>query len=1113
MSCGILNTNRILIILAIANFLILSSAPASSSLSNDWWDSDWSFRQEIKIAIDTSNEIAKFQPIDIRINFENPCWAKSPEEHSVRVILHSNGLTKELDSQIYDLEETSNNIISSCSLVFLIPEEADGNEKYYVYYDGDEKTPTSYIDHVDVEESYYYFAPIPIYPFESDFYKITEDGDIVYGVAYEGELLAVGTTQQVTKFKEGTKEVSTPKDVEAWASFDFFYNYADNLRGFSSTLEKLVSKQILVDGNLMVKFRITSRSSLDDFETDAVYTYYYSPLKNKKISANVKHEALKEAHVVRNSEYSVACGNIGGLQVGDFTSPSIKELNFGRIYPYLHLYSEDGIIREYSLDTDPEYNTEGIDILSTEDDIDLGDYAWTCYDEGEDGAAHGYIFDSNNPLISGTDEREGAQVKSFEYSPPRVLGLEIDMASYYFTRNSFEKGLADDYIIPEDYVVEYNAEFFSTYSGGYKTVDEEAKVFQTLVKERPETENGETINNEEDVETYTLTAHTHFAPSFPLGTTLSILTGKNFSYIAGELYKDDKLLLTGIGERLTLNGIPDLSNTTLIEKIKMIGGIFDLRNISLSKKIKFYNLKPGQYLVKIYKVNPLIGKERKYIGFKIVDVQENTKTRIFCKQQGSINVSVTDQNNEGVKDVKAKLVYKNVTIAEEVTSDNGFATLYAPCDFIDKYNLVLLYKGFIIHDETIRLGFIRAVKPHKISVKVELYSFNLKVKDTWELNPTYRINPILTSNDMAKIYNLAPDSINENSYLFNNLIPGEYNLKIDYKTFTVEEKITINGDEELEITFPAEFEITVYSYNCRGTPLEKAHIKVEREGKVEKIECNKNGISKIVLPPGIYDLKVYDCDEQVAKRKITIVGGRAFDVVTTKEPIFPYIVMFSAIVFLIAGIGIFFRRKDKMFLLKIIVIAIAVIAIAQPWWNMHGTSPDSKIEMSSNIYLIPAELTTLTKGPNIEAGELGLESLPEILTNVMVLLSIAISISCILLIANIVFNKFNKKRLAQIAFIFAVLFLVISLGVFYYATSLMAKVGVGGFLGEGDIDTSILGEGGSIKINSNWGPSFGFYLCLISTLILIGIFIYRFKKERYLKTKWSLRRKKILFFN
>ena len=1083
-----LKKNRIILVLILTNFLLLSLTPASmGSTNNSWWNNNWSYRQEMNIPIDTSTKYSKFQPIDIKIKFDNPCWAKNEKENSIRIIFQHKNMIKELESQVYDLNFINTNIINSCNVVFIIPEEADGTEKYYIYYDDTTKPPSNYKDHVNVEESYYYFAPITVYPFESKFFKITEDENVVYGVSYEGELLGVGTTQQVTKFKENTKEVSTPKDIESWASFDFFYNYGDDLRAFSSTLQKFVSKQLLIDGNLMTKFTITSISSKNDFKTTATYTYYYDPSPNKRICVHIKHEALKEAHVVANSPHTESCGNIAGVQIGSFRSPSIKELNFGKMYPYLHIYSEQNTIQEYKLDLDPEYNPEGIPVLKTEDDIDLGEHTWASFDEGEKGTAHGFIFESNQVLSSGTDERDRIQVKSYEYSPPRVIGLEIDLASYYFTRNSYEKGAENDLIIPKDYVVEYNAEFFSTPNGGYKTIDKESIIFQKLSKQRPVSQLEQKNEKQNNKEKYNLTAYIHLAPSSPFGTTFSLLTRKNFSYITGELYKEGKLISTGFAQRISLKEIPNYNNKTLLEKLKTTKNIFDLKNISFYKKIKFNNLEKGTYLIKIYKVHPLFGKERRYIGFKIINIEKNTKTHIFCKQQRSLNITVTDQKGEKVNNVKIKLNYKNITISEEITSEKGQATISAPYNQKEKYNLLLLYKGFLIHKEQVKLGFLKKLKPTKKSFEIERYNLNLNIKDTWHESPSYKLNPFLISNNMIEEHTITPDlTISNNKYIFNNLPSNEYTLQINYKSFNLKEEIKLNKNTEYNLIFPAEFKITIKTYDLRGNQLEYSLLKIKRNNKTLEIKCNKNEAAKTALPPGTYYLEVYNNNKKIAERSITVIGQRTFDVVTTAEPSFPVIITVCLLTIIaISSYLLLIRKRDKRIFLKILVIAIILLAVVQPWWCMHGFSSNQEIKISSYLYLIPPELTTLTKGSNINAGELGLDSLSDIIINIMITISILIVISVVLLILNIIFEKYNKKRLGKITFILAVLSLTTVIGIFSYTTAKMTEIGIGGFLGKGNIKLQILGEGESMAINSTWGPSTGFYLCMLAITILI----------------------------
>ena len=66
--------------------------------------------------------------------------------------------------------------------------------------------------------------------------------------------------------KKGIVEV-LPKNGELFAAFDFKYCYDDGLFDYSSTSQKLVSKEIFVDGNLMLEFRIVSTSKYNDLKT------------------------------------------------------------------------------------------------------------------------------------------------------------------------------------------------------------------------------------------------------------------------------------------------------------------------------------------------------------------------------------------------------------------------------------------------------------------------------------------------------------------------------------------------------------------------------------------------------------------------------------------------------------------------------------------------------------------------------------------------------------------------------------------------------------------------------------------------------------------------------
>jgi hypothetical protein len=234
-----------------------------------WWDDAWSFRQEIDLGFNTNLEEAAYQPVDITLRFNSPCWAMNETQHSVRVLCQNNKEDSIIESQLYNLVHTDESHIASCDLVFLIPPQADGTEHYYVYYDESPTSSPDYPDHVSIEDSSYFYEPIPGYPLESHFYKITQNNTIRYVVAQEGQFLWYTTSQCVTKLKDGSSEVM-PKNGEAIASFEYVYYYGNEMWQYNSTSEELISKDILCDGNLMVSCRIISRSTGGNLQTTAV---------------------------------------------------------------------------------------------------------------------------------------------------------------------------------------------------------------------------------------------------------------------------------------------------------------------------------------------------------------------------------------------------------------------------------------------------------------------------------------------------------------------------------------------------------------------------------------------------------------------------------------------------------------------------------------------------------------------------------------------------------------------------------------------------------------------------------------------------------------------------
>ena len=397
-----------------------------SAGQDDWWDDSWSFRQELSLDSVTSKESAANQPVDTTIRFESSCWAENETDHSVRVICQNNDDDLELESQLYALEYSDETHITSCNLVFLIPPQTDGTEKYYVYYDESPTTSPDYPDHVSIADSSYFYEPIPGYPLESHFYKITQQDTIRYVVAQEGQFLWYSTSQYVTKLQEGSTEVM-PKNGETIASFDYSYYYGDEMWQFNSTSQKLITKEILCDGNLMVSCKILSRSNGDDLQTTAIYKYYYCPTSSERIQVHVVHETLKECQMYPDSNTD---GTYASLQCGGIHSASIADLNFGEIYPYSHFYSEQNTVEEYKVDLHPEYTQENpvLWLIQTPDDVDMGKKPWVSFDEGTTGNVHALIFGSSSVVKAGRDERDGMQLKAYESNYPHFPGLDYAVA-------------------------------------------------------------------------------------------------------------------------------------------------------------------------------------------------------------------------------------------------------------------------------------------------------------------------------------------------------------------------------------------------------------------------------------------------------------------------------------------------------------------------------------------------------------------------------------------------------------------------------------------------------------------------------------------------------------
>jgi len=1022
----------------------------------------------INILIDTSLNEAKYQPIDIRIEFENPCWGLNETEHSIR-ITYGGGLDLiEIESQIYDLNKSNAAHINSCSIVFLIPIEADGNERYYVLYSDVETSQPEYKNHVSILDTHYFYEPISGQIIDFDYYQIIEGDYIIYGICQEGELLENGMSNSVVKLKPNSTEFETV-NAEQIASFSMSYSINPAGEDTGSQWASNVKKSVIVNGNLMVRLRIEGVSTENEIKTDNIYTYYYKPTSTKSLNVNVNHEILKTINVEGNKERE---GTYASLSTIKARSATIDKMNIGEILPFIHFYSEDEKVKEYSMPVDP--NSDPAEwILSSKDDDDLGGNSWMCVDDIKTGQAHGLIFESNTGFIEGVND--GIQVKSSVQQHVKLPGLEADSGDLFAVRNAYEDG-QHNLILSEGLNVFFNVNFITFQKGGYESVAREAELYKILVENIPLFRENVTKDVEEEVDRYSLNAYLHNAKSFPMGSLLSAALGKNFSYITIEIYRENKLSSSGSAGKIPIGSIDlNFDDTNLIGKIRLVINIFDWKNISIFKKVRFSDLDEGIYLIKVFRENPFLKKDRQYIGFSIVDLNQDKSVHIYCKPEGIAELSIKDSNEDGIKDVKFLLIVDDNIISINKSNNDGNVILKAPSYGNIPYTLNVIYNGFLVLSKELKFGLKTRFISYKESFSLSLYQLKIKVKDMLDLTPEVNINPVLTSNNMEEQEFINIEENGNGEFIIEELFPEEYIIKMSYKSFEIEEKINIDSNKNIEILFPAEYTLNLKCMNSLGGILNEGKISLERDGKTVEGYIQDDGLAEINIPPGQYFLIVNLNNEEIAKQNIDIKGDKNLNILSSEKSLFHTNLSYFGIIIILLSIAFVIWKRNIYIGLKIISIGLILLAIISPWWTLTGDN--GSINTSTSTYLAPSKIITITNTQSIFGGEISL--VPEEFTMILEILSMLLILTIVLIILQI-FVKKRFKKIEILLSILAIIFLLISIILFFVAMSEVTNAGVGTFSGGGELAITIPGSNDIKNINCNWGVGIGLYLIFLS---------------------------------
>jgi len=1042
-------------ILLVSPILCISLPSQDNNLPD--WNKNWSYKQEIKLPISTSQHHILYQPIDLHIELINPCWAKNENEHSIRLCSWDGNKWHELESQIYDLEFKDPNHIISCRLVFLVPSFANGEEFYFVYYDENEKPSPNYPDHVSIEDAFYYYAPISGISIESDYYQINEDGYCIYGIGQKGDIIYRGLSQGIIKMKSKSINFDT-SNFDNLVSFIFSYQHGKKDEDEISSDQNLISKEITVDGTLMIEFRIVSESNQKHLRTNNLYKYYYCPTEDKRIFVHVKHQVFEESIVTGIENVD---GRYGVLASVQSKSARIKRMRFGDILPYIHIFSKNNVIKEYRLNTDPSNKVREW-IIPYTDDCDLGKNAWISYDEGENGKAFGILFSSNEDIVkSGYDERDGIQVTAVEREYLNILGTEVDYAAISFGRNSFEKGMSHDLIIPSDLVVEYDAEFYTTEEGGYKSIILESDCFRELIKYR---QDDGSENGEKNIYTLTVT-----------------------QYLFGRLI--NRPFINSIFDRFTLSA-------ELYKKEEFYTNGEYFKPIIGKPLFKFTKIAPDDYVIKIFR---RIGNWERIIGIQPVTIIEDKSIRMFCTWQKNIRISAKDQNRERIENIELTLLQNDSIIYMNTTENDRDKSIKVPFNFFESYVLQAYYKGFKIFDKELS----KSIK--KVDIALDLYDLTINVKDKLGLSPGVDLKPLLTSSDMENSIELIPQDLGYGIFIFNDLPTAKYKFFISYGRFIDELYIDIPEDgDSTDFKFSALFNLRTNLLNSRGNPIEDNNIKINVIRNGEILFDNISPDEIVTIPPGKYTIKAHLEGELIGSKIVQMTSDKEINIITKVKPLLPILVTGIMLLFISEIVVLFLFKKFSLnTFLKLLALALVFLAIFQPWWTLNGYSETPSAEKNTEMYIVSG--TMIEKIIYQDETHLELATLPEMFTDFLGILLIIIYSGIILLSISFIPNILLRRRYFLVLISASVLFLLLVSIAFSLGMAKITELSLGSLNGEAIIYV-ILPNGETTSMISNWGLGLGFYLCILSSVVLIiaGVVDYLSKKKwskKFLKNK------------
>jgi hypothetical protein len=413
----------------------------------------------------------------------------------------------------------------------------------------------------------------------------------------------------------------------------------------------------------------------------------------------------------------------------------------------------------------------------------------------------------------------------------------------------------------------------------------------------------------------------------------------------------------------------------------------------------------------------------------------------------------------------------------------------------DPYVLKANYKGFNIYNKSI------PTLEKNVNINLDLYDLTIDIRDNLGFSPGVNVRPSLTSPEMDVPIDLTPNDMGGGKFLFKNLPASDYNLFISYGRFLNKLDINVLAEgNSATIKFTAVFDLSNEVLDSRGSPIndEKLKINIKRDGVLIHDSIAHDKI--VTLPPGEYTVDIYSEDTLIGSETVELTNDKNVKIITKIEPILPVLITGIVIVLIIELIVLlFFKRVSLNTFLKLLAMTLVILSLFQPWWALTATNNNIQVEKNSEMFINPQTMVETITYKDKEYVELS--TLPEMFTDFLGTLLLIIYIGIFLLGASFITNILLKKRFFIVLISASIIFMILVALAFSFGMSKITELSLGNLNGEGTINV-LIPNGETVNMHSSWGLGIGFYLCVLSALILIAAGVIDFLRRKQWFTKF-----------